>query len=76
MEVFELRNGFAFYFLFNMFFLYFSFSLLVPNYIFNFRISFEQAYQTWLINNKEMSLPGLKYTNEQLFYISFAQVKK
>jgi hypothetical protein len=35
---------------------------------------FKQAYQTWLMNNKETTLPGLKYTNEQLFYISFAQV--
>ncbi|CAB4000537.1 endothelin-converting enzyme 1-like [Paramuricea clavata] len=37
-----------------------------------FRAS-QKAYQTWLMNNKETTLPGLKYTNEQLFYISFAQ---
>ena len=26
------------------------------------------------MKNKETTLPGLKYNNEQLFYIAFAQV--
>ena len=65
MEVFELHKRFVF-FIFNDLFLY---SPHLQDFC------FKQAYQTWLTHNKETTLPGLKYTNEQLFYISFAQVQ-
>lgn len=39
-----------------------------------FRAS-QMAYKNWLISNhtQEIRLPGLEFTNEQLFFISFAQ---
>jgi len=37
--------------------------------------SFLQAYKEWIKRNgEEPRLPALKYTNEQLFFISAAQV--
>ena len=37
-----------------------------------------QAYHDWLQKNgtKEFVLPGLEYSNEQLFFIGYAQVRK
>ena len=34
-----------------------------------------QAYQDWVRNNsKELKLPGLDFTPEQLFFLGFAKV--
>lgn len=37
---------------------------------------FQQAYMKWReTNGEEAKLPGLDFTNEQLFFIAFGQVK-
>lgn len=39
--------------------------------------SIKQGYKDWVKNNKpEALLPGLNKTNEQLLFVSFAQVRK
>ena len=38
--------------------------------------SYQQGYKDWVSKNgPELRLPGLNMTNEQLLFVSFAQVK-
>lgn len=42
-----------------------------------FCLTSSKAYHDWLhkTGNKELLLPGLEYSNEQLFFIGYAQVR-